>query len=257
MRALVKNLVAVSIVLVSAAIPAGAEEPAAPNPVDPAAMKALSAMGAYLRTLKVFQVEAATTDEDVLTDGEKIQYEGQANILAQLPGRLRADVANDRYDRLFLSDGKTFTFLARRPNFYATMPAPPTLGQLADKLEQAYGMDVPLVDLFRWGSPKWSAAAIKAATDIGPSTILGTTCEQYAFRQDDVDWQIWLQQGDHPLPRKIVITTKTDEARPQHTAVYTWNLAPSYNDQTFVFEPPPGSGKIPFVEIKPPAHASK
>jgi hypothetical protein len=255
-------LTAMTMALATAVAPARADAPAAPpapatTAIAPAAMKALTSMGAYLRNLKVFQVEATTTDEDVLTDGQKIQYAGVVNILAEMPGRLRADVANDRFDRLYLYDGKTFTVLAKRLNFYASMPAPPTIGKLADKLEEDYAMDVPLVDLFRFGGTKWDAEGIKAARDIGPSNVAGTTCEQYAFQQDDIDWQIWIQQGTNPLPRKMVITTKTDDARPQHTAVYTWNLAPSYNEQTFVFEPPPGSGRIPFASVKMPARASR
>jgi hypothetical protein len=44
-----------------------------------------------------------------------------------------------------------------------------------------------------------------------------STCEHYAFRQEGLDWQIWIQ-GDYPLPRKFVIRTLTDDARPQHTS---------------------------------------
>ena len=47
--------------------------------------------------------------------------------------------------------------------------------------------------------------------DVGPSVVGGVTCEQYAFRQADIDWQIWIQLGDYPLPRRLVATTTTDE----------------------------------------------
>ncbi len=40
----------------------------------------------------------------------------------------------------------------------------------------------------------------------------------------------------------------SDEARPQHTAVYTWNLAPSFNDAAFTFDPPKDAQKIVFAE---------
>jgi predicted solute-binding protein len=89
--------------------------------------------------------------------------------------------------------------------------------------------------------------AIKSATDIGPSAVEGTDCEHYAFRQEGLDWQIWIQQGPNPLPRKLVLTTLTDDARPQYSAVMTWDLAPAYNDQAFVFSPPKGSQKIVFA----------
>jgi len=80
----------------------------------------------------------------------------------------------------------------------------------------------------------------------------GTTCEQHAFRQRGLDWQIWIQRGDYPLPRKVVLTTTTDEARPEYTAVYTWNLAPSYDASAFTFFPPSGAHRITIEEAAPP-----
>jgi len=222
---------------------ASAEEAAKPV-IEPAAMSALKAMGAYLRDLKSFQVDATTSDEDVLDDGQKIQYDNVVQILVEFPGRLRAEVTSDRRERLYLYDGKTFTLFARRLNYYATVPMPPTVGKLADALEEQYGFSVPLEDLFRWGAPGWSTDQITSAIDVGASSVQGTTCEHYAFRQPDIDWQIWIQKGAHPLPRKLVITAKTDEARPQYTAVYTWNLAPSYNEQSFAFDPPDGAVRV-------------
>lgn len=67
-------------------------------------------------------------------------------------------------------------------NFYATVPAPPTIGKLADMLDEKYGFSVPLEDLFRWRGPSWSPEGITGATDVGPSVVDGVTCEQYAFR---------------------------------------------------------------------------
>jgi hypothetical protein len=237
-----RNLIATGLVLALGGSAAAAR--AQPPKVEPAATDALKRMGVYLRSLKSFAVEATTTDEDVLDDGQKLQRESKATLLAKTPDRLRLHVSNDRHDRLYLFDGKTFTLSAERANMYATMPAPRTIGQLATTLETDFGMDLPLADLFRWGSPQWEGAKLEAAMDAGPSVVGGTTCEQYAFRQDGLDWQVWIQKGDYPLPRKLVITTTSDDARPQHTAVYTWNLAPSFNEAAFTFEPPPGAERV-------------
>jgi hypothetical protein len=234
---------ALALAFVALAVPLGAADAPAPS-VEPAAIEALKSMGAYLRGLKAFQVDTVTTDEDVLDDGQKIQYQGSIKALARIPDGLLVEVSNDRYERTWVYDGKSFTLFARRPNVYATIDAPPTIGKLAELLDDKYGFSVPLEDLFLWGSPGWEPAGITSAMDVGPSVVEGVTCEQYAFRQADVDWQVWIQRGDFPLPRRLVITTRTDEARPQHTAVYTWNLAPSFNDAAFAFEPPKDAGKV-------------
>jgi hypothetical protein len=85
----------------------------------------------------------------------------------------------------------------------------------------------------------------------------GTSCEQYAFRQDGLDWQVWIQQGDYPLPRKLVLTTLDDDARPRHSQILTWNLAPSFNEAAFTFDPPKGAQKIAIAEATPSANNEK
>ena len=221
------------------------QEPAAPP--EPVAMAALEKMGAYLRTLRTFEVEAESTSEEVLADGLKSQDGKKTTLLARRPDRLRAEVEGPNGKRFFLFDGKSFTLFARDQGYYATVPAPATIKELADVLDEKFDLQLPLVDLFLWGDPSFTAPKITAAVDLGPGSVQDTTCEQYAFRQEGLDWQVWVQLGDFPLPRKLVLTTTTDEARPQHTMLLNWNLAPSYNEQAFVFDPPAGAHKIVFA----------
>ena len=110
-----------------------------------------------------------------------------------------------------------------------------------------------MYDHFNWGSTDEAPKKITAAVAVGPSAVDGVTCEHYAFRQEGVDWQIWIQLGDFPLPHKLVITTLDDEARPQHTDTLTWNLAPSFNNEAFVFDPPQDAKRIVFAGDKPDA----
>ena len=107
-------------------------------------MDALNQMGAYLRSLKDFQVTAAVTSEDVLTDGEKLTFAHTTTILAVKPDKLRIEIQGDQKSRLFLYDGKTFTLFARRAGYYATVDAPPTIGELIDVVSDKYGIELPL-----------------------------------------------------------------------------------------------------------------
>ena len=214
---------------------------------DTNALNALEGMSNYLRTLKAFQVRSDTTRDEVLMDGQNVLVAGTVDMIVDRPNRLRAEVTNDKQHRMYFSDGKTFSVWGRRVNYYATIPSPPTLRELADKLSDQYDLELPLADLFYWGDRK-STADIKGAIDVGPSSVDGVTCEHYAFRQDGADWQVWIQQGDFPLPRKLVITTTTDPARPRFTSVMSWNLAPSFNDAAFTFDPPKDAKRIMLAE---------
>jgi hypothetical protein len=230
--------------------PVRAQQGAAGAAIEKEAIAALEKMGSYLRSLKAFQVVAQTSTEEVLEDGQKVQFTGEVNAMAQMPNRLRMTTASDRRERLYVYDGKQFTLYARRVDFYATVAAPATIGALADVLDQKYNINLPLEDLFRWGGSQSPTAGITSAMYIGPSTINGVTCGHYIFRQAGLDWQVWIQLGEYPLPRKLVLTTTSDEARPQYTATMDWNLAPSYNDEAFTFVAPKSAGRVVLAEVK-------
>ncbi len=215
------------------------------NPgVDPNVVKALDKMGAYLRTLTAFEVESTNSTDEVLDTGQKVQFDGTAHLQVRRPNKLHVEVKTDRKHREFFYDGKTFTLFGRRVNYYATVPAPPTLRELAIELAKRYGIEPPLADLFFWGSEDNRASDLRSAIDLGPSTIGGTECEQYALREEGVDWQVWIQKGDTPLPRKLVITTTSDPAQPQYVSVLKWNLTPKLEDAIFRFTPPQGAMRI-------------
>jgi len=217
--------------------------------IDPDAMEALNKMGAYLRSLKAFQVDSEVTNEDVLEDGQIITAIKNNTLLSVSPNLLRAELKSDDNDVFLFYDGKNFTVYGKLVNYFATVPAPDTTAQLVDKVDNDYGIEIPLVDLFKWGTNESAIKKITSAFDVGPNTVQGITCEHYAFRQEDLDWQIWIQLGDYPLPRKFVIRTLTDDARPQHTSNLVWNLAPSYNEAAFTFDPPAGAQRIPLKDI--------
>ena len=217
--------------------------------IDPDAMEALNKMGAYLRSLKAFQVDSEVTNDDVLDDGEIITDNRTNTLLAVSPNLLRAELKSDEKDVFLFYDGKNFTVYGKLVNYYATVPAPATTAQLVDKVYNDYGIEIPLVDLFKWGTDNSAINKITSAFDAGASTVQGITCEHYAFRQEGLDWQIWIQLGEYPLPRKFVIRTLSDDARPQHTSTLVWNLAPSYNEAAFAFDPPAGALRVPLKEI--------
>jgi hypothetical protein len=216
--------------------------------IDPVAMAALNKMGAYLRTLNAFQVIATASTDRVLDDGQVIQFNSKVDIVTARPNRLRIEVNDDDGHRFLYFDGKNFTIYGQVVNFYATVPASGTIAKLADDLADKYGIELPLFDLFYWGTNEAIVNKIKEAVDIGPSAVDGITCEQYAFRQAGADWQIWIELGQFPLPRKLVIRTLTDDAKPQHGETLVWNLAPSFSDNAFTFDPPPGATRITIAQ---------
>jgi hypothetical protein len=234
----------------SACSPAEEKAPdaAAPQPAagqaeaparDQAALDALTRMGDFLRTLDSFELRADTTIDEVADDGQKLQFEGATLYRFRRPDGLYAEVSTDRRVRRFYYDGETFTMYAPRQNFYAQVAATGAVGELLTEIDERYDIEMPLIDLFSWGTERANTDAITSAKHVGFANLDGVETDQYAFRQDGVDWQIWIARGERPLPRKLVITTRDGDANPQYAANLSWNLAPRFSDATFAFRPPP------------------
>lgn len=235
------------ILSVALARGAGAAQANTSQPrIDPQAVSALDRMGAFLRSQRAMAVNAEMTTDEVLDSGQKIQRSGVATLKVSRPDRLRADVTSDRRNEQLFYDGKTFTIYQPALGYYGSFSAPPTLPQLVNEAEQRYGIDMPLADLFAWGTDQTLTANLKGAINLGPSMVKGVKCDHYAFHRADVDWEVWIQQGPQPLPRKWVITTTTEKTQPQHVAVLTWDLAPRLDESLFAFTPPATAQRIEF-----------
>jgi hypothetical protein len=227
--------------------------------IEPKAMNALQKMGAFLQTLKAYEVSFKVSKDEVLDSGQKVMVDGTSELTVQRPDRLHFSTKNDEAHRdlQFFYDGKAFTIYGNTNKFYASVPAPATIHELLDVAQERYAIDLPFRDLFAWGTERADVAAIQSAIYIGPAKIDGVLCDHFAFRNADVDWQIWIQQGETPLPRKLVITTMDEEERPQYVSIMNWNLSPKINSKAFTFIPPKEAHKIEFAVVEVAAENTK
>jgi hypothetical protein len=220
---------------------------AATPAVQPEGLAALEKMSAYLRSLKQFGLHADTTIDLVTEDDQKLQFPGTLDYKVRAPDGLYIGMKTDRKERELYYDGKTLTVYGPRNKLYAQTPAPPTIAALLGVAEDKYGIELPLADLFLWGTAKAPAASLRSGAYVGPARIDGTITDQYAFRQDGVDWQVWIEAGDKPLPRRMVITTTDDPAQPQFASTLTWNTNAAIRDSDFAFSPPKDAHRIELV----------
>ena len=216
--------------------------------VDPKAIDALERMGAYLREQPHFTLRTNSETDYILDTGQKATIAATGELRAQRPNKLRVETVSDRKHRAFFYDGTTFTIYSPNLGVYATVPVSGTLRELADTLADTYGLQLPLVDLFRWGTEESDFDLITDARYIGKARIDGVDVDQYALRQPGVDWQIWIERGARPLPRKLQLTTTDDPARPEYKLELTWDLAAPQPDSAFTFVAPKGTSKIAMAD---------
>jgi hypothetical protein len=206
-------------------------------------------MGAYLRTLQHFGVSGETMRDEVLRDGQKIEVGGTIRYVVRTPDRFRAELKTDRKQRQIFYDGKSLTVYAPRMHYYASAPAPSTVSATLDSARKRFGIEMPLADLFLWGTPRDGVSELTSAQYIGPAYVDGTDTDHYAFRQRGVDWQLWIARGNVPLPRKLVITTTSEPSEPRFAATLTWDLTPPVGDPVFAFVPPKDAARIVFASF--------
>jgi hypothetical protein len=249
-----KNIVASSLAaplalclspVASAQTPAPTPDP----PPEPAAMQALTKMGADLRALTAFAIKSDITIEQVLESGQKVQFGGHLEIQARRPDRFKISTKSVKQERVYYYDGKSVTMYAPILHYYGVFPAPATIMATLDLVKTKYDIEIPLADLFTWGNDPSLVARVKAGFDVGAEVVEGLTCEHYAFRQEKVDWQIWLRSDGPSLPCKMVITSRDDPAMPQYTATMTWDTSPPTSDSDFVFTPPADARRITVAAI--------
>jgi hypothetical protein len=223
----------------------GRAEPQA-QMVMPDAVAALERMGEHLKTLGQFALSAATTSEDVLDGNEKIMIGGEITYRVKTPDRLSLDIVTDKRERRYFYNGETVTVYAPALKFYSVFSAQDTIAKTISDVERTYGIEVPLADLFYLGTKGSEADAsnIISAFYVSDSTIGGKACAHYAYRTAAAHFQVWIPKEGEPLPCKIVRVIPDDPARPQYTAVLTWNTDVNFAEDVFNFRPPEDAKKI-------------
>jgi hypothetical protein len=211
-----------------------------------------------LKSAKQFTFKAEVTDDRVYTGGKKLQFGFDLEAYVQRPDKVRINAAGDLENKQFFYDGKTIILYDQPKNAYAVMAAPATIDEALDQAHKDYGLTVALADLSHANAYAVMTKGQKHALYVGEALVRGVKCHHLAFDRDDIHWQIWIDAGDKPLIRKLLINQKRLPASPQWTAYLTdWNLAPQLSDSLFVFTPPEKAVKAKFVSLKEAAAAQK
>ena len=219
--------------------------------IDPHANELLKRMGDYLGQAQFFSVSAEVWQDVQLSSGQRIQAGRTIELQVRRPNRLRAEFHSTRHNRELVYDGEAITLLNRAQNFYGTVRASGSLDEAMDVASERFGIAMPLEDFIRSNPHKDLLQKATSGADLGSVAVLGVSCEHLVFTQDRIDWQIWIENGARPVPRKFVITYKDERDSPQYTAIFSnWDFATKLPDFVFKFEPPAGATKIKVKEIK-------
>jgi len=205
--------------------------------------KILKAMSDYVTSQKTLSV-TYDSDVEVITPAlQKIQFTSSGQVQLSRPDKLRAARTGGYADVEIVFDGKMLTVNNKDGNAFAQAESAGTVDQLIDKLRDEHGIAAPGADLLFSQPFEVMMADVIEMAHVGQGVVDGVACEHLAFRNADTDWQIWIETGARPIPRKYVITSKAVTGAPQYTLrIKDWKTEVAAD--AFAFNAPQGAKKV-------------
>jgi hypothetical protein len=208
------------------------------------------AMSDYMGAQKAISFDYDSTLEVVSSDNQKVGLASSGKMTLNRPDKIRGTRTGGFADIEFAFDGKTLTFLGKNANAYTQVESPGTIDQLIDVLRDKYHRPVPGADLLLSNIYDQLEPEVKNTKDLGAGVIGGVECDHFAFRTDDVDWQIWIAQGERPYPCRYVITSPKIAAAPQYTIdIRSWKTGSDVATDSFSLQLPNDAKKVSAEDV--------
>jgi hypothetical protein len=205
----------------------------------------LKAMADYTAAQKSISATFDSDVEVITPELEKIQFTSSGKMQLSRPDKLRIKRTGGYADVELVYDGKTVSLYGNNAKAYVQTDAPGTIDNLVDALQGRTGGAMPGTDLLLSDAYDVLTSDVIEGHHIGQGVVDGVECEHLAFRGHDTDWQIWIQTGAQPIPRKYVITSKTVAGAPQYTLrIKEWKTDAIADADAFAFKPPAGATKV-------------
>lgn len=221
-----------------------------PAGIETEAVEKLENSMSYVAGLGRFALETSSSIEVVLHSGQKIQLDSTVDLTVQRPNKLHAIRKGEIGEQEFFYDGESLTLHDGATNYHATVDAPATLDGMLDFARDSLDVTAPASEFIYSNNFEVLMEEVKSGFVVGTSFIDGTACDHLAFSAPGTDWQIWIQQGDKPLPRRLVITSRDVLNAPQYTVrIHDWNLTPDLSKQEFSYTGQENSIAIDFARF--------
>jgi hypothetical protein len=209
------------------------------------AKELFKAMSDYLATQKAISFEYDTNLEIVTKEGQKLGLASSGAVTLNRPDKIRATRLGGFANVELVFDGKTLSLLGKNANVYVQAEAPGTIDHLVDELRDKFHRPLPGADLLMSDVYNQLMPLVVDVKDLGSGVIDGVECDHLAFRTPEVDWQIWIAQGDRPYPCRYVITSKQVTGWPQYTIdLRAWKTGSEVASADFSFKVPTGAKQL-------------
>ncbi len=238
-----KIIAAVAGCLASAVFPASAEESEA--------KAVFKAMSDFLAAQKSISASYDATLEIVTPEMMKVGLASSGALSFTRPDKIRMTRTGGIADVELVYDGKTLSAYGKSANAYAKLPLEGTVDDLVARLRDEFGLELPAADLLSSAPHDVMMENVIAARALGEGMIRGEMCDHLAFRTADVDWQIWVAQGDRPFPCRFTITSRMTALAPSYSIEFSgWKSGADAAADDYQLKPAAGAKEIAITELR-------
>jgi hypothetical protein len=250
-------LLAALCMCLAAAAQAQTQAVVTPGPVSPEARAILMRMADFVAKAPSYSVNVRDNYDAYQESGQKLEFNEVRKITLVRPDRVRVEVEESNGTKHVVTfDGKNLTMATPSLNIYAQAQGPRTIDEAVVYFVRDLGMKLPFAVLFLTTAQKELEQRTRSLDYIEKTNILGTPAHHLAGRTESVDYQVWIADGERPLPLRLVLTYIQEPGQPQFRAQFSdWNLAPQAPSSMFVFTPSPEMHRITFLAQLPKSAA--
>ena len=214
------------------------------------AKRLLKAMSDYLAAQQAISFDYDAILEVVTKDEQILALASSGSVTLNRPDKILATRSSGFADVELSFDGKTLTLLGKNLNIYAQEDVPGSVDNLVDELRKR-NRPLPAADLLLTDPYEVLMQDVDDIKDLGSGMIGGVECDYLAFRAKEVDWQIWIAQGDRPYPCRYVISSKFMDGSPQYSIqVRDWKTGDEVAATDFTFTPPADAKKVDLKNLE-------
>jgi len=214
------------------------------------AKRLLKAMSDYLAAQQAISFDYDATLEVITKDKQKLALASSGSAVLNRSDKIRATRFSGFADVEMSFDGKTLTLLGKNLNIYAQQDVPGTIDHLIDELRK-HNRPLPAADLLLSDPYEALMLDVVDVKDLGSGVIGGVECDYLAFRAKEVDWQIWIAQGERPYPCRYAITSKFMDGEPQYSIqIKDWKTGEEVAATDFGFKNATDAKKVDLKDLK-------
>lgn len=217
---------------------------------DSEAIEVLKHMDAYLESMQQFEITTESYTDHEISGRVVISSPSQSKISVDRSGSLHSVTHNEKQtSEIYIHDGVLIVFTDEH-NYYTRTDVPDDLDEALEFALEEFEIETPALDLLLLNSLEYLVTDQEYAIYVTDSSLIrGVECHHIVLSGPNADFQLWIEKGDNAVPRRTLLTFKTERVRPRHEVFMDWQVTDDLDSSEFQFSPPDGAREIGFIDV--------